>query len=103
MTLVQRRAALSTLAHCFWENTSSRMPPTTTEEAGASDSGEQNKIGDDFEYWSAAASDVDSMLGGYAHISPVELQGSRAFLAKLGIGLQAGRRRVTNALEGGAG
>ncbi|KAH7026679.1 alpha-N-methyltransferase NTM1 [Microdochium trichocladiopsis] len=55
------------------------------------------------EYWSAAASDVDSMLGGYAHISTIELQGSRAFLAKLGVGLQAGRRRVTNALEGGAG
>ncbi|KXJ91835.1 alpha-N-methyltransferase NTM1 [Microdochium bolleyi] len=42
-------------------------------------------------------------FGGYAHISPVEIQGSRAFLAKLLIGLQAGRRRVTNALEDGAG
>lgn len=79
------------------------MPTTTTEETGAGEPGQQNKIGDDFEYWSAAASDVDSMLGGHAHISPIELQGSRAFLAKLGIGLQAGRRRATNALEGGAG
>lgn len=80
-----------------------KMPPNNAEAAQGGGDAQQNKIGDEYQYWSAAAPDVDSMLGGFAHISPVELRGSRAFLAKMGIGLQAGRRRVTNALEGGAG
>ncbi|KAK0720133.1 alpha-N-methyltransferase NTM1, partial [Lasiosphaeris hirsuta] len=47
--------------------------------------------------------DVDGMLGGFAHITKVDLQGSRNFLVKLGIGQKKGLRIVKNALEGGAG
>jgi len=43
------------------------------------------------------------MLGGFPHISRVDLQGSRTFLAKLGIGTKEGLRTVGSALEGGAG
>lgn len=60
-------------------------------------------------YWEGVGADVDGMLGGipssagYPYISKVDLQGSRSFLAKLGIGSKNGRRRVANALEGGSG
>jgi protein N-terminal methyltransferase len=60
-------------------------------------------------YWEGVDADVDGMLGGipsvggYSAISKVDLQGSRSFLAKLGIGSKNGRRRVANALEAGAG
>ncbi|GKT47905.1 alpha N-terminal protein methyltransferase 1 [Colletotrichum spaethianum] len=43
------------------------------------------------------------MLGGFPYISKVDLQGSRNFLAKLGIGSKSGLRTVSRALEGGAG
>lgn len=54
-------------------------------------------------YWQSIDADVDGMLGGFAYISRADLQGSRAFLAKLGIGAKGGLRTVTRALEGGAG
>ena len=60
-------------------------------------------------YWSDVQSDDSGMLGGvpdadgFAHISRVDLQGSRSFLAKLGIGHKNNRQPVQNALEGGAG
>ncbi|RYP65721.1 hypothetical protein DL771_008166 [Monosporascus sp. 5C6A] len=60
-------------------------------------------------YWEAAEADVNSMLGGvplikgFSYISRVDLQGSRSFLAKLGIGNKQGRRSVDSVLEGGAG
>ncbi|KAK3994872.1 AdoMet dependent proline di-methyltransferase-domain-containing protein [Cladorrhinum sp. PSN332] len=60
-------------------------------------------------YWDGADADINGMLGGipsiagYSHISKVDLQGSRSFLAKLGIGRKNGRYKVANALEGGAG
>jgi protein N-terminal methyltransferase len=55
------------------------------------------------QYWEGIAADVDGMLGGFAYISKVDLQGSRNFLARLGIGTKPGQRRVGCALEGGAG
>lgn len=61
------------------------------------------------EYWEGINADIDGMLGGipstdgFSYVSKVDLQGSRSFLAKLGIGQKNGRRRVANALEGGAG
>ncbi|KAL8367155.1 hypothetical protein RB599_010245 [Gaeumannomyces hyphopodioides] len=61
------------------------------------------------EYWEGVNADIDGMLGGipstggFSYVSKVDLQGSRSFLAKLGIGKKNGRRRVANALEGGAG
>ncbi len=61
------------------------------------------------QYWQEVDADVDGMLGGipsvsgYSAISKVDLQGSRSFLAKLGIGSKNGRRRVATALEAGAG
>ncbi|KAI1338410.1 DUF858 domain-containing protein [Xylariaceae sp. FL0016] len=60
-------------------------------------------------YWQDANADVDGMLGGvttvsgFSQVSRVDLQGSRSFLAKLGIGAKNGRRKVSNILEGGAG
>lgn len=55
------------------------------------------------EYWQSISADVNGMLGGYSHISHTDLEGSRAFLAKLGIGIKTGLRTVRRALEGGAG
>jgi len=60
-------------------------------------------------YWEGVDADINGMLGGvpsvagFSHIHKVDLQGSRSFLAKLGIGKKNGRRRVATALEGGAG
>lgn len=47
--------------------------------------------------------DVNGMLGGFPYVSRVDLQGSRNFLAKFGIGTKDGQRTVAAALEGGAG
>lgn len=41
-------------------------------------------------YWSTIDPDVNGMLGGFPYISRVDLQGSKNFLAKLGVG---GRQR----------
>lgn len=66
-------------------------------------------------YWEGISADVSGMLGGFPRVSKVDLQGSCAFLAKLGIGSAAaagrtraggsggGLREVDRALEGGAG
>ncbi|KAK5998032.1 Alpha N-terminal protein methyltransferase 1 [Cladobotryum mycophilum] len=60
-------------------------------------------------YWQGVGADVDSMLGGvpsaggFSSVSKIDLQGSRSFLAKLGIGIKVDRRKVASALEGGAG
>jgi protein N-terminal methyltransferase len=37
------------------------------------------------EYWAGISADVDGMLGGFPHVSRVDLQGSRALMAKLGV------------------
>jgi protein N-terminal methyltransferase len=37
------------------------------------------------EYWSAVDADVNGMLGGFPYVSRVDLQGSKNFLAKLGV------------------
>lgn len=54
------------------------------------------------DYWQSVNADVDGMLGGYPHISRVDLQGSKNFLAKLGIGGKSGRK-VDRAVDCGAG
>lgn len=54
-------------------------------------------------YWEAVSADDDGMLGGFAFVSRADLRGSRTFLAKLGIGSKPGQKRVSRALEGGAG
>ncbi|KAK5660974.1 hypothetical protein OQA88_12350 [Cercophora sp. LCS_1] len=64
---------------------------------------------DGLAYWESVSADENGMLGGipsiggFAYISKVDLQGSRNFLAKLGIGLKPPHRGVNSALEGGAG
>jgi hypothetical protein len=59
---------------------------------------------DGLRYWEGIQPDDNGMLGGFAYISKVDLQGSRNFLAKLGIGRAGkGLRSVESALEGGAG
>ena len=54
-------------------------------------------------YWEGINADNNGMLGGFAFVSKVDLQQSRNFLAKLGIGRKEGLRIVDSALEGGAG
>lgn len=64
---------------------------------------------DGLKYWEGISADVNGMLGGipavqgFHGILRTDLQGSRTFLAKLGIGSKNGRHKVINALEGGAG
>ncbi|UKZ83201.1 hypothetical protein TrVFT333_011006 [Trichoderma virens FT-333] len=64
---------------------------------------------DGIKYWEGISADVNGMLGGipavqgFYGILRMDLQGSRTFLAKLGIGSKNGRHKVINALEGGAG
>ncbi|EGX91113.1 hypothetical protein CCM_05270 [Cordyceps militaris CM01] len=59
---------------------------------------------DGLQYWQNATADVDGMLGGvpalFRPISRIDLQGSRTFLARLGIGSRA---KVSRCMEGGAG
>lgn len=45
----------------------------------------QIKHADSIKYWEEIPSDVNGMLGGYPHVSRVDIQGSRAFLVKCGI------------------
>ncbi|EGX90742.1 DUF858 domain protein [Cordyceps militaris CM01] len=60
-------------------------------------------------YWENAEATDDGMLGGiptfkaYSHISRMDIQASRAFLARLGIGLKANRALVKSAVDAGAG
>ncbi|KAK0739431.1 alpha-N-methyltransferase NTM1 [Apiosordaria backusii] len=60
---------------------------------------------DGLAYWESISPDVNGMLGGFPHITKVDIQGSRNFLAKLGIGAKAKGKKITveRALEGGAG
>ncbi|KAJ4247109.1 hypothetical protein NW762_013247 [Fusarium torreyae] len=59
------------------------------------------------EYWESVDADVNGMLGGVPtwmpSVSRIDLQGSRTFLARLGVGIKSGRQRVPKILEGGAG
>ncbi len=55
------------------------------------------------EYWKGIQADVDGMLGGMPSLSQTDLQGSRTFLARLGIGTKTGHEKLTRVLEGGAG
>lgn len=60
-------------------------------------------------YWENISADVDGMLGGiptlkgFGSISKIDLQGSRTFLARLGIGAKRGRNLLPRAVDGGAG
>ncbi|EAA31785.1 DUF858-domain-containing protein [Neurospora crassa] len=60
-------------------------------------------------YWESVSADENGMLGGiptfagFANTSKIDLQGSRNFLAKFGIGSKPGLRRCKRILEGGAG
>lgn len=54
-------------------------------------------------YWNGVKADDNGMLGGFASISRIDLQGSRTFLARMDIGAKKDRQKVARALEGGAG
>ncbi|KAI0549599.1 alpha-N-methyltransferase NTM1 [Xylaria curta] len=58
---------------------------------------------DGLQYWKSVEANINGMLGGFPHVSKVDLQGSRSFLAKLGIGTKNGRHSLASILEGGAG
>jgi len=54
------------------------------------------------EYWQRIDADVNGMLGGFPYISKVDLQGSKNFLAKLGLGGK-NAKKVERAVDCGAG
>ncbi|KAI0971055.1 AdoMet dependent proline di-methyltransferase-domain-containing protein [Xylaria arbuscula] len=54
-------------------------------------------------YWQGIDASDNGMLGGYGHVSRVDLRGSRSFLSKLGFGRKNGVKTIRRALEGGAG
>lgn len=53
-------------------------------------------------YWQSIDANVNGMLGGFPYISKVDLQGSKNFLAKLGVGGKSGIK-VGRAVDCGAG
>lgn len=57
---------------------------------------------DALKYWQSIDADVNGMLGGYPYISKVDLQGSKNFMAKLGIGGKS-KKKVARAVDCGAG
>ena len=57
---------------------------------------------DALNYWEGIDADVNGMLGGFPYISKVDLQGSKNFLAKLGVGGK-GARKLARAVDCGAG
>jgi protein N-terminal methyltransferase len=77
-------------------------------EGGGLDAPEDSRINrdDGRNYWQAVDADVNGMLGGFPYISKVDLRGSRAFLAKLGLittRKPGSHPVIMRALEGGAG
>ncbi|KAL1840056.1 hypothetical protein VTJ49DRAFT_832 [Mycothermus thermophilus] len=74
------------------------MTDPTTEKVDARISREHGR-----RYWEGVDATVDGMLGGFPHVSRVDLRGSHNFLAKLGIGSKPGLRMAARVLEGGAG
>ncbi|CEJ91184.1 hypothetical protein VHEMI06914 [[Torrubiella] hemipterigena] len=55
------------------------------------------------QYWEKVDADVNGMLGGFSSVSAIDLQGSRTFLARFGIGTKGGRKSVTSVVDAGAG
>ncbi|KAG4419794.1 hypothetical protein IFR04_007104 [Cadophora malorum] len=53
-------------------------------------------------YWESIDADVNGMLGGFPYISKVDLQGSKNFLAKLGVGGKSATK-LGRAVDCGAG
>lgn len=53
-------------------------------------------------YWESIDADVNGMLGGFPYISKVDLQGSKNFLAKLGVGGK-NAKKLDRAVDCGAG
>jgi len=54
------------------------------------------------DYWQSVDADVNGMLGGFPYISKVDLQGSKNFLAKLGVGGK-NSKKVERVVDCGAG
>ncbi|CEJ87478.1 hypothetical protein VHEMI04428 [[Torrubiella] hemipterigena] len=60
-------------------------------------------------YWESVTSDINGMLGGiptvpgFGSVSRIDLQGSRTFLARLGVGIKNERKPVAKAVDVGAG
>lgn len=55
------------------------------------------------EYWQKVSSDINGMLGGFPAVSRIDLQGSRTFLARFGIGTKRDRKSIGTVLDAGAG
>ncbi len=54
------------------------------------------------DYWQGIDANVNGMLGRFSVISKTDIQGSKNFLAKLGIGAKS-KRKVERAVDCGAG
>jgi len=54
-------------------------------------------------YWSTIDADINGMLGGFPYISRVDLQGSKNFLVKLGVGGRERRSSLRGQGETGGG
>jgi protein N-terminal methyltransferase len=54
------------------------------------------------DYWQGIDADVNGMLGGFPYVSKVDLQGSKAFLVKLGV-VGKGKGLVGRVVDCGAG
>ncbi|KAL3425677.1 duf858 domain protein [Phlyctema vagabunda] len=54
------------------------------------------------DYWQGIDADVNGMLGGFPYVSKVDLQGSKSFLVKLGIGGRS-KAKVERVVDCGAG
>ncbi|KAI1363688.1 alpha-N-methyltransferase NTM1 [Xylaria arbuscula] len=85
----------------------SKKSETPTEDGDASSptlaSDSRINAGDSRHYWQGIDANDNGMLGGYGHVSRVDLRGSRSFLAKLGFGRNNGVKTIGRVLEGGAG
>ncbi|KAI0426717.1 alpha-N-methyltransferase NTM1 [Xylaria sp. FL1042] len=75
--------------------------PAESSPAVASDS--RINPDDSRHYWQGIDASDNGMLGGYGHVSRIDLRGSRSFLAKLGFGRKNGVKTIRRVLEGGAG
>ncbi|RWA14246.1 hypothetical protein EKO27_g874 [Xylaria grammica] len=79
-------------------------PPTNGGESPAAVMSDSRINPDDSRhYWQGIDANDNGMLGGYGHVSRIDLRGSRSFLAKLGFGRKNGVKAIRRVLEGGAG
>ncbi|XP_046558286.1 N-terminal Xaa-Pro-Lys N-methyltransferase 1-B-like [Haliotis rubra] len=78
------------------------MADTTTHVCGKSTKTDAKFYSDAKEYWDGLQPTIDAMLGGYAKISPTDIDGSKAFLRPY-LKISGGKTNSNRALDCGAG